>query len=251
MGELERFQTELDARGFSPKTKKAYKFFVSDFLEYFGRPASEAAAEDIKKYTAHIIEDKGYTNITANLAISSLKFFFEESMKSGICGGIKRPKRENRLPNVLSKEEVRRIIESAGNRKHRLVLKCIYGMGLRVSELACLKPEDIDFDRKAVKIRTSKGNKDRYVMLPGNLEREMKSYIEFTRPEKYLFSGRKGKYSIKSIQKIFEKSAKKAGIKKKAGCHTLRHSFDTHLLEQGTDIRYIQKLLGHSRIQTT
>ncbi len=130
-------------------------------------------------------------------------------------------------------------------------MKCLYGLGLRVSEVVNLKVSDLDFDRNVVKISSAKGNKQRYVMLPKKLKSDLESYIELEKPEKYLFSGRKNKYTIKSIQKIFESAMKKAKIKKKASCHTLRHSFATHLLEKGVDIRYIQNLLGHSRLQTT
>ena len=127
----------------------------------------------------------------------------------------------------------------------------MYGMGLRVSEVVDLKASDVDFDREMVRISDSKGKKDRYVMLPRGLKQELKSYLELERPERYVFSGRNGKYAINSLQKIFEYAAKKAGIRKEASCHTLRHSFATHLLESGIDIRYIQSLLGHSKLQTT
>jgi integrase/recombinase XerD len=250
MDEIGKLMLELDSRGFSPKTKKSYLFFIQDFLRYAGRPAKDVQREDVKSYISHLIVDKGYTNITANLAISSLKFFFSSVLERPIYG-MERPKREKRLPTVLSKEEVKEIIGSANNTKHRLVLKCLYGMGLRVSELVNLRASDIDFERDMVKIASGKGEKDRYVMLPIGLKQELESYLEVEKPDKYLFSGRKGKYTVKSVQKIFEYAAKKAGIKKEASCHTLRHSFATHLLESGVDIRYIQSLLGHARLQTT
>ncbi|MCD6229482.1 MAG: site-specific integrase [Candidatus Diapherotrites archaeon] len=251
MDELERLNIELNSRGFSHKTKKSYLFFIADFLKFTKKKPREIQKEDIKKYISYLIVNKKYTNITANVAISSLKFFFGRVLEKDVCKGIERPKRENRLPTVLSKGEVRKIIGSASNIKHKLVLKCIYGMGLRVSEVVNLKLADFDFDRDMVKICSAKGNKDRYVMLPKGLKSNLISYIELEKPEKYLFSGRKAKYTIKSVQKIFANSLRKTGIKKKASCHTLRHSFATHLLEQGIDIRYIQSLLGHSRLQTT
>lgn len=250
MDELERLMLELDSRGFSHRTKKSYMFFVKDFLHYAGKPAREVRREDLKRYISHLIVEKGYTNITANLAISSLKFFFSGVLERPIYG-MERPKREKSLPTVLSREEVKKVLESANNPKHKLVLKCLYGMGLRVSELVNLRLADIDFDRDMVKVSSGKGEKDRYVMLPAGLKQELKSYIELEKPEKYLFSGRNGRYTIGSVQRIFEYSARKAGITKQASCHTLRHSFATHLLENGTDIRYIQALLGHARLQTT
>ncbi len=251
MDELEKLNLEMDSRGFSEKTKKSYLFFVRDFLAFIKKKPSEVAEDDVKKYVSHLITRKKYTNITANLAISSLKFFFSGVVKKNVCNNISRPKREIHLPTVLSKDEIKKIINSANNIRHKLILKCIYGMGLRVSEIVNLKASDIDFDREVVKITLAKGNKDRYVMLPKELKSDLKNYIELEKPQKYLFSGRKNKYTIKSVQKIFEYASKKAGIKKDASCHTLRHSFATHLLEQGTDIRYIQALLGHSRLQTT
>jgi site-specific recombinase XerD len=251
MDELEKLKIELDSRGFSRKTKKSYTFFSQDFLNFIKKGPARIQEEDIKKYISYLIIKKGYTNITANLAISSLKFFFSKVVGMNICDSIERPKRERNLPTVLSKEEVKRIINSTNNIKHKLVLKCLYGLGLRVSEVVNLGLNDLDFDRNVVKISSAKGNKQRYVMLPRKLKSDLKNYIELKKPEKYLFSGRKSKYTIKSIQKIFESAAKKAKIKKKVSCHTLRHSFATHLLEKGVDIRYIQNLLGHSRLQTT
>lgn len=251
MDELGKLRLELDSRGFSEKTKKSYLFFVKDFLEYINKDPIEIQKDDVKRYISHLITKKGYTNITANLAISSLKFFFSKVVEANICEGIERPKREKNLPTVLSKEEVKRIIDSANNMKHKLVLKCLYGMGLRVSEVVDLKISDLDFDRDVVKISSAKRNKQRYVMLPKELKSDLKNYIELEKSEKYLFCGRRNKYAIKSIQKIFEYAVEKAGIKKEVSCHTLRHSFATHLLEKGVDIRYIQSLLGHSRLQTT
>jgi len=251
MDELERLQLELDSRGFSNKTKKSYLFFVKGFLEFIKKKPNEVQKEDIKLYISHLVTQRKYTNITANLAISSLKFFFRNVVEKDICDEIKRPKRERTLPNVLSKEEIKRIIESANNIKHRLVLECLYGMGLRVSEVVNLRVSDLDFGRDMVKISSAKGNRDRYVMLPKELKSKLRTYIELEKPREYLFTGRGSKYAIKSIQKIFEYSAKKAGIKKRVSCHTMRHSFATHLLEKGVDIRYIQSLLGHSRLQTT
>ncbi len=250
MGELERLELELNSRGFSAKTKKSYIFFVNDFLKYIKKNAQNVSEQDIKNYISHLVADKKYTNITANLAISSLRFFFRKVLGSTVCDKIERPKREKTLPIVLSKEEIKRIFDKTENIKHKLILKTIYGLGLRVSEVVSIKVSDIDFDRNVVTV-SGKGNKQRMLMLPISLKSDLQKYIELEKREKYVFSGRKGKYSIKSVQKIFEKAVKKAKINKKATCHSLRHSFATHLLEQGTDIRYIQELLGHSRLQTT
>lgn len=245
---MEELEIEMKSRGFSKKTQKSYKFFVEDFLLFVKKNPEACKEEDVKKYLAYL-KDKGYTNTTLNLAISALKFFFG-ILKIYILREIKRPKRERKLPVVLSKEEISKILNALDNPKHNLILKTIYGLGLRVSEIVSLKQEDIQFERGLVLIKNAKGKKDRCIALPKNLAEELKHYVSFNKG-KYLFEGRKGKLSIKTVQKIFENTVKKAGIKKKASCHTLRHSFATHLLENGVDIRIIQKLLGHSKLETT
>ncbi|MBI2664223.1 phage integrase N-terminal SAM-like domain-containing protein [Candidatus Woesearchaeota archaeon] len=146
MDVLERFGLELDARGFSSKTKKSYRHFVNDFLGYSAKHPQDANSDDVKQYISYLINAKHYTNVTANLAISALKFFFVNAVGKEI-EGVARPKREQNLHVVLSKEEVRRIIGAANNAKHRLVLKCLYGRGLRVSELVDLRTESFDFGR--------------------------------------------------------------------------------------------------------
>ncbi len=253
--ELEKLRIELKSRGFSEKTRKSYESFINSFI-HFIRFVKKDKKElinieigDIKKYLAYL-KEKGYTNVTLNLAISALKFFFNEVIKKDLFMNLKRPKKEKTLPVVLSKEEIFKILNVLGNPKHKLILKTIYGLGLRVSEIVNLKPEDIQFEREMVLIKNAKGKKDRYIMLPKSLSENLKNYIQFSQG-KYLFEGRKGKLSIKTIQKIFENALKKSGIKKNVSCHTLRHSFATHLLEQGVDIRIIQKLLGHSKLETT
>lgn len=251
MGEiLKRLDIEMKARGFSVKTYKSYMFFSRGFLGFVNRSEDldGVSERNVKEYLAHL-KGKGYTNITLNLAISSLKLMFETNGRHELKY-ISRPKRENRLPVVLSKEEVSRILTALDNPKHRLILKTIYGMGLRVSELVGLRVEDVDYERGTVILKGAKGNKDRYVGLPETLVDDMRHYTGLNKG-KYLFEGRNGKLSVKTVQKIFENAAKRAGIMKKASCHTLRHSFATHLLENGVDIRYIQKLLGHARLQTT
>ncbi len=249
--ELEKFAIEMSARGLSPKTKKSYYNIFINFKKFLGeykkdRSISNSNEEDIKKYLAYLNE-KGYTNITLNVVISAIKLA-KGSLDERIW--IKRPKRERHLPSVFSKEEVKTLFDSISNPKHKLILKTIYGLVLRVSELANLKQEDINFSRKMVLVRHSKGAKDRYINLPESLQEELNSYITLN-PGKYLFSGRDGKITIKTVQKVFENALEKSKLRKKASCHTLRHSFATHLLEDGVDIRLIQRLLGHSKLEST
>ncbi|MBU1204109.1 MAG: site-specific integrase [Nanoarchaeota archaeon] len=246
MDELQLVSQEMCVRGFSQKTKKTYLSIFKGFMGFSNKKVKECSVEDIKGYLAHL-NKKGRTNISLNLVISALKFSF---FVFGKNINIKRPTKEKHLPSVLSKEEVKRIINSVQNPKHKLILKTIYGLGLRVSEAVNLKPEHIEFNRKMVLIKNSKGNKDRYVFLPNMLEGDLQRYIQLGK-NSYVFQGRKGKLTTKTIQKVFENALKKSGIGKKASCHTLRHSFATHLLENGVDVRIIQKLLGHSKLETT
>jgi len=237
---------EMDAQGFLLRTKKTYLAVFKGFRSFIKKDIKESELNDIKSYLAYL-HNKGHSNTSLNLVISALKFAYNAY---GRKLDIKRPKKEKHLPSVLSKEDVKLILNSLDNPKHKIILKTIYGLGLRVSELRNLKQEHIGFNRNMVLIKNSKGAKDRYVPLPDSLTNELESYIKLN-PGEYLFSGRGKKITIKTIQKIFENALKKSGINKKASCHTLRHSFATHLLENGVDVRIIQKLLGHSKLETT
>ena len=246
--ELAYLYKEMCARGFLLKTRKTYLAVFKGFYRFLGndKQIKDSDIEDIKEYLAYL-NRKGHSNISLNLVISALKFAY------GVFGKkleIKRPKKEKHLPSVLSKEEIVKILNVKMNPKHRLILRTIYGLGLRIGELRNLKPEHIEFDRKMVLIKNSKGAKDRYVILPNSLANELRAFIELNKGE-YIFFGRSKKINLKIIQKIFENALKKSGVNKKASCHTLRHSFATHLLENGVDIRIIQKLLGHSKLETT
>lgn len=246
MDELLVLKREMASRGFRTKTKKSYENIFLNYLKFSEKSFLDSNELDVKNYLAYL-HNKGQTNITLNVVISALKFAF---IVFGKKLSIVRPKKEKRPPEVLSKENVKKILESLKNSKHALILETIYGCGLRISELQNLRSRDLDFDRNVLKIKDSKGAKDRIVKIPLSLTNKLKSYIEIN-PGTYLFEGRKGKINLKTIQKIFENALKKSGINKRASCHTLRHSFATHLLENGVDIRIIQKLLGHSKLETT
>lgn len=167
--------------------------------------------------------------------------------------GIARPKKDKKLPIVLSKEEIVRMINSLDNIKHKLILQMLYGSGLRVSEAVGLRINDIDFDRRLINIHGGKGRKDRVTIVSTTTLGNIEKYLQEYQPLKYLFeSAESGKrLNMRSIQNIVYSSIAKAGVKKDASAHSLRHSFATHLLEAGTDIRYIQELLGHARLETT
>jgi site-specific recombinase XerD len=246
-------ETELQARKYSLRTGKMYRYFIRDFLRFAGGPPAAQSGACLKAYIAHL-GARGYAASSMNLAISAVKFFYSHVYGDGEnpAGLVKRPKKDGRLPPVLSKPEVRKIIGAAGNIKHRLLLTIVYSAGLRVSEAAALKMADIDFQRKLILVRQGKGRKDRCAPLAGNAAALLGEYLLYA-PGKWLFPGQdiESHLSVRSAQKIFEHAALKAGIPRPVSIHSLRHSFATHLLESGTDIRYIQELLGHSSVKTT
>jgi site-specific recombinase XerD len=188
-----------------------------------------------------------------NLAISAIKFFYGNILKKDIVHERGRPREDKHLPIVLSKDEVVKILDITKNEKHRLLLTMVYSSGLRVSEVVALKREHIDFPRGVIYVKLGKGRKDRVTMLSKKAASQIEEYCKHNNIEKWLFPGQPSNrpISIRTAQHIFENAVKKAGIIKEASIHDFRHSFATHLLESGTDIRYIQDLLGHSNIRTT
>ena len=181
--------------------------------------------------------------------IFALEYFFKNILNERIY--LPKPKRNKTLPEILTKEEIKKMIDFTLNIKHKLILKVLYGCGLRVSEITGLKKEDINFNEDLIHIRLAKGKKDRFVKIPESLKEDLESYCKLNKDEILFPSNRGGKLTKKTIGKIVENSAKKAGITKDVYPHLLRHSFATHLLENGADLRIIQKLLGHSDIKTT
>lgn len=246
MGDLEKLQTELKLRGFSPMTVRNYSFFVNKFLKHINKSSSELTQEDAKNYLASLFEDKSKNTIM--LAAASLKFFFSEILNKDI-GQIKVPKKDKTLPEVLTKEEVKTLIESAETKKSKLIISLLYSSGLRVSELVNLKIEDINFNEKIGRVKKGKGSKERIFILSSNLSEKLK---EYHKNKNYVYAFSKDKpLTTRNIQKIIKNLRTKTGINKKITPHTLRHSFATHILESGTDIRLIQTLLGHASLNTT
>ncbi|MCX6785142.1 MAG: tyrosine-type recombinase/integrase [Candidatus Komeilibacteria bacterium] len=250
---LSSLAQELVIRGFSKRTIKAYLDINLKFLEFLNKSAKEATAQDIKNYLL-FLKSKNYTNTSLNLTISALKFYFEQVLKRKLFFNVIRPKKEQYLPTVLSKEEIIKLIEGTSNLKHALLLSLLYGSGLRVSEVVGLKINQLDLEANRVLIKAGKGDKDRFTVLSKHSVELLKEYLLAVSGEQiYVFPGASGRGHLteRSVQKIFDQAAERAGIKKSASCHSLRHSFATHLLENGTDIRVIQKLLGHHNIKTT
>ncbi len=239
-------ESELRLRGYSERTVKAYKFYLEKFLKFLnGREPNE---ELLKEFLSNMIS-RGDSPATIALARASLVFYFKNVLKENI--EIKTPKIPKKIPTVLTRDEILRMIELTKNKKHRLIIKLLYSTGIRLSELTNLKIKDIDLNEGIVWIRKGKGAKDRMVIMSKKLAEELREYIKDRNPNEFLFLGRDGKISNRNVQKIIRKAAERARIHKKVTPHVLRHSFATHLLESGVDIRKIQVLLGHSNLSTT
>lgn len=242
MGNLAR---EIEIRNLSKKTLKSYTGAVSNFLNYAGN--NELNEDCVKNYAQIQIKRKEPVSVSHD--IFAIRFFFEKVLDKKI--NIPNPKRNKKMPEILTKEEIKAMIATISNIKHNLIIKMLYGCGLRVSEIVSLKKKDINFNESLVKVNLAKGKRDRFVKIPDSMKGELSNYCELNKEEILFPSNRGGKLTTATIQAIVENAAKKAGIKKEVYPHLLRHSFATHLLEQGTDLRVIQKLLGHSDIKTT
>ena len=248
-------EQNLKISNFSPKTIKVYLYYNKELLKFASDKSSkEINRQDIKNYLEFLIDFNRSTS-TINLAINALKFYYSKILHRKFfndIAGIKRPKTEKRLPVVLSKQEIARMIEVSCNLKHKLMIQVLYCSGMRVAELRNLEIDHIDFDRKIILVKQGKGAKDRNTIVARMVLNNILKYINQNRPIRYLFEGSAGgKINIRSIQKVVENSAKLANIKKNVSPHTLRHTFATHLLENGVNLRYIQSLLGHARLETT
>lgn len=246
----------LTRQRYSPNTVKNYIHHIKQFLQYHLKhhslDGSEIKADYVIEYFDYLVNIKKVGASYQNIAVNSIKFYIETITGGKMPAISMRPRREKHLPLVLSEKEVTAIIKAISNKKHRAVVTLIYSGGLRVSEAVNVKLHDIDLNRGLISIRQSKSKKDRQVPLSQRFRIVLKEYLKEYKPKAYLFEGQKGgKYSVKSIQNIFSNACKKANIEKPATVHTLRHSFATHLLEKGTDLRVIQELLGHSSSKTT
>src|SRR3989344_1277872 len=248
MEPIEKLSSELKLRGFSPLTVRNYTFFVNKFLTRSQKPVEHLNEDDVKLYLSEMFDTKSKNTIM--LAAASINFFFKEVLKKEI-GKIPLPKKDRKLPEILNKEEVKTLIESTDNIKSRLIVSFLYSTGIRVSELVNMKISDVNFGDNTGWVRRGKGSKDRLFMMSQELADELKDYVSRRGKENtYLFSKDKP-LTTRNIQKIINGTKNRAGMNKKVTPHTLRHSFATHLLEQGTDIRMIQAMLGHSSLNTT
>jgi len=251
---MKEYMNLLIQKRYSENTIKTYCNYFKDFCIYFNNKVLETiTTSQINSYILDLIKSKDISISQQNQRINAIKFYYEKILgRDKQYYELHRPKKEHKLPKVLSKDEIKKIFDVTNNLKHKCILMLIYSAGLRRSELLNLTISDIDSKRMVIIINGAKGKKDRISLLSDNLLQLLRQYYKEYHPKKYLFEGQNGgKYSATSIANILRKAAKKAGIRKTVTPHMLRHSFATHLLEQGTDLRYIQELLGHGSSKTT
>jgi integrase/recombinase XerD len=248
------YTEKLKELRYSSNTLNVYTDLFEEFINYYpDKAAPEITEEEIIAFLRYLVNDRKISTSYQNQSINAIKFYYER-----VLGGkrkiylIERPRKENYLPEVLSEEEVAAILKAITNLKHKALIMTIYSGGLRISELINLKIRDIDSDRMQIRIQQSKGKKDRYTLLSKKTLITLRLYFKEYKPKEWLFEGEGGgQYTDSSIYSIFKRALTTAKITKKVSIHSLRHSFATHLLENGTDLRYIQNLLGHSSSKTT
>ncbi|MGB9701451.1 MAG: site-specific tyrosine recombinase/integron integrase, partial [Candidatus Kapaibacteriota bacterium] len=254
MNYLEDFKTLLKIKRYSYRTIKSYSNAIKVFLAYFtDKNPDFINVSEIESFINSMVTGKNISQAYQKVLVGAIKLFFNELLRKNYkFNYLYSDRTEKKLPNVLDKSEVQLLINSIQNLKHKSITSLIYSAGLRLNEVIELKVGDIDSKRMLIKIVQSKGKKDRYVMLSDRILSLLREYYTDYQPKLYLFEGQKGdKYSARSIQAIFKRALHKAKISKEVSVHSLRHSFATHLLESGADIRVIQQLLGHSSIKTT
>jgi len=251
---IDKMNTKLQLRRYSSSTQKVYIGMFRNFLGYtYPTPLHHIGQEKILAYQKHLVIARKVSASYQNQSINAIKFYAEKVLGlERTVYELDRPMKRQSLPKVLAQNDVLQILNMVNNIKHKAILSTIYGCGLRISECTSLKIGDIDSLNQRVWVRNAKGRKDRITLLPERLLDLLRNYYKVYRPKVWLFEGPDGnQYSVSSIRKVFNKGKQAARITKPATVHTLRHSFATHLLENGTNLRYIQKLLGHSSSKTT
>ncbi|WP_339272567.1 site-specific tyrosine recombinase/integron integrase [Paenibacillus sp. FSL K6-1330] len=247
------FVYALQLRGYSKKTIKAYCSQVHRFHAFVQQQNQRMGHEKlIQSYSLHLLHRK-CSHSYVNQALSAIKFYAQKVLLHEETVSYVRPKKEKKLPNVLSMNEVMLILKALHNLKHRAILYLTYSSGLRVGEVVRLKTQNIDFERKTLRVSQGKGRKDRLTLLSDTAMDMVQPYLQQEKPEKWMFPGQHPERHMteRTVQKVFEQARTASGIQKKVSIHALRHSFATHLLEGGIDIRFIQELLGHQSVRTT
>jgi len=257
LAELEKMVLLLKGKAYSMSSITTYRSEMMQLLRVLGnRPVDALSPAQLQRYMVYAMEQEGISENTAHSRLNALKFYYEQVLvKEKFFFDIPRPKKPVQLPKLLNENEIARLFNALSNKKHKAMLFTAYSAGLRVSEIVHLKIADIDSSRMQILVERAKGKKDRYVSLSPVLLDVLRQYIKLCKPRPlvYLFESEQtgAAYATRSIQQIFATAREKAGIRKQVGIHSLRHSFATHLLDKGTDIRYIKELLGHFNIKTT
>jgi len=267
---FKELETELKLRGYSNQTIRTYIFQNTQFITWLNsqkssseyqksllskgkeRTPNDVNNSDLRAYLAFLLADKGLTPASVNLAISALKFFYIEVLKKDIFMGIKHPKKENKLPVVLTKDEIRLMLDLTKNKRHKLLIELLYSTGLRVNEAVSIRIKDINLAEKLAFVKYGKGKKERFVKLSNKFIMHLNSYLKKRKSQsQYLFNSIGSDLTTRQAQRAIKNAALRSGIQKKVFCHAFRSSFATHLLDSGVDVRVIQELLGHSNLATT
>jgi len=253
MSIYDKIGIELKLRGYSRNTIRSYNFHLAAFFKFANKTTEDITSDDARAFLAHLVDDENPKKVSIKsmaLAKASIRFLFKEVLRKSVDlpEGVQIPKK---IPVVLSKDEVSRLIDAAENKKHKLMIEFLYSSGLRVSEAVKIKSGDLELEDGIGWVRSGKGSKDRFFLISKKLKPKLETQIQNLSPSEPLFFGRTGTLTVRAVQSIISKASEKAGLRKKVSPHTLRHSFATHLLEAGVDVRKIQELLGHADLSTT
>jgi len=251
---ISKYEHRLTLKNYSENTLRSYLNGLYIFLDYLkSHQINKVTSTELERFFHHAKKELNYSYSMMKQLLASVKFLYQEVLNEKIDFDFNiKMKKPSTIPEVLSVEEVQRLLNSFTNLKHKAIFTLCYSAGLRLGEILTIKISDIDSDRMQIRIEQAKGKKDRYSLLSPKVLELLRRYVREYKPKEFLFEGQNGgKYSSSSVQQLMRKHRKKANIKKKATPHTLRHSFATHLLDNGTDIRFIQELLGHKHISTT
>ena len=245
---LKYLTLELKLRGYSQRTISDYIYHNNRFLKFIRQKPHYVTGNDVKEYLEHLI-DKGQTENSTNKVHSALKFYYSNFLKRKFFNNIPRRKNHKRLPDVLSKNNIVRMIDSINNPKHKLLVELLYGSGLRISECLSVRIQDFNLKEKTLLIKKGKGKKDRIVILSKRFIQSFKNYVK--NESGFLFEGRNGRLSVRSAQEILKTAKRKINLKKRVYPHALRASYATHMIQNGSDVTTVQKLMGHSDIRNT
>lgn len=249
-----QMEQDMVVRGFSVRTRESYLRAVRGLAKYYRRSPDQVSAAEVQDYLAYLIEERKLARSSCNVAVSGLRFFHRHTLQRKESEfELPYVRRRQKLPEIPSREEIEQVFATTLHTRERVMLMLAYGAGLRVSEIANLQIADIDSAQRCIRVRDGKGGKERFTLLSARLLEELRAYWRSYRPKTYLFPGRGGNRPINvcAIQRVWRKAMQRAGISKACGIHGLRHAFATHLLEAGTDLVTIKRLMGHASLSTT